>query len=504
MPESVKIEDNDSRVQYIGEWSTDPFAEASGGSRHGAAVLGVMATLSFTGTSIQVYGIIDDSPHDGQPTTRYDVDGETVETYTTPWTDTRAFDVRFFVKSDLSPGDHTIRITNMNGTSPTIFWLDYFVVDASFSQPQPPLSSSSGSPKTTSLSSVASSTQLTLHSFTPSTTTTTSTSRSSTPTDNSALYSNVTVSTVSTTLSPLPSPSASTSNIKSLDASLTGMSTSQYSGAPSSIGSLSAAESGSSHANVIGGAVGGTVAVVLIALILFLVRRHRQKRSEEELHRVSTYETSSFTGTAFTRTGTYTHCCCDHACDHACGHGSVHQRSRPSRSNASYTRAPLLDNTSRSMRSGSVTTTTDRSLSRGRSRRPRRRPQSGATGTSQYSQAFSVDSTPGLPVSHAPPSESYPGAEPSTTDGDDMSTRSTTMPPPSAVTSSGLSTIIRREVAQASWYIPPALQTNAMSLLANVSARRARQPVAIAPVEEVDSGMRLYSGDTLPPRYTAE
>lgn len=49
MPEFVKIQDNDSRVQYIGEWSTDPFAEASGGSRHGAAVLGVMATLSFTG-----------------------------------------------------------------------------------------------------------------------------------------------------------------------------------------------------------------------------------------------------------------------------------------------------------------------------------------------------------------------------------------------------------------------------------------------------------------------
>ena len=66
--------------------------------------------------------------------------------YTAPFTPSgpSVLNVTFFSKLDLSAeGDHEIVITNVNGTSPNIFWLDFFLVYTSPSQ-NPTGSSSSG------------------------------------------------------------------------------------------------------------------------------------------------------------------------------------------------------------------------------------------------------------------------------------------------------------------------------------------------------------------------
>ena len=84
--------------------------------------------------------------------------------------------------------------------------------------------------------------------------------------------------------------------------------------------------------------------------------------------------------------------------------------------------------------------------------------------------------------------------------------------PLSSSTTPGPGTLLRTEVAQAPWYAPPDIQPAAASLLDAVTARPntrdARRRELPAPPEaageELDSGLRLYSDDTLPPRYTAE
>ncbi|KAI0684402.1 hypothetical protein C8Q76DRAFT_804084 [Earliella scabrosa] len=117
---SAKIEDIDPQVVYVGEWFRDNFTSASGGSRHGAALSGVTVTLEFRGTSIQVVGMLDDSPHFGLPVTAYDIDGQHITTVHAPWSDSRQFNYVHFEKTDLSPGDHTLIVTNMNGTTTTV------------------------------------------------------------------------------------------------------------------------------------------------------------------------------------------------------------------------------------------------------------------------------------------------------------------------------------------------------------------------------------------------
>ena len=83
------------------------------------------------GTGIQVVGTLERSDKYGQPTSSYAIDGETVGSYTAPFTPElhTGWNTTFFAKHDLSPGTHEIVVTNVNGTSPNVFWLDYFLVN---------------------------------------------------------------------------------------------------------------------------------------------------------------------------------------------------------------------------------------------------------------------------------------------------------------------------------------------------------------------------------------
>ena len=68
--------------------------------------------------SVDVYGV---------PTTSYSIDGTILANYTAPVIDPGFFqlNVTFFTSPTLTPGKHTLVITNLNGTSPNVYWLDY-------------------------------------------------------------------------------------------------------------------------------------------------------------------------------------------------------------------------------------------------------------------------------------------------------------------------------------------------------------------------------------------
>ena len=67
----------------------------------------------------------------GVPTTQYDVDGSVLGTYTAPVIAPGFFigNQTYFISPNLSPGEHQLTITNLNGTTPNVFWLDYFLVN---------------------------------------------------------------------------------------------------------------------------------------------------------------------------------------------------------------------------------------------------------------------------------------------------------------------------------------------------------------------------------------
>ena len=60
------------------------------------------------------------------------------------------------------------------------------------------------------------------------------------------------------------------------------------------------------------------------------------------------------------------------------------------------------------------------------------------------------------------------------------------------------------EVSRVPWYVPAGLQARAQALLHSISAREGREERSHSPVRDVDSGMRMYNQDILPPAYTAE
>ncbi|PIL25535.1 hypothetical protein GSI_12398 [Ganoderma sinense ZZ0214-1] len=160
MSSPTLIDDSNPAVQYSHNWTWVPnLVPEVDHTRHGVSEAGQTASLAFTGTGIQVFGTLEPSDVAGQPTTQYTIDGTVVANYTAPFTASGAsvLNVTFFSKLDLSAdGDHELVITNMNGTSPNMFWLDFFLVYTSTSQN--PTGSASGVPAVTATPSSTSGT----------------------------------------------------------------------------------------------------------------------------------------------------------------------------------------------------------------------------------------------------------------------------------------------------------------------------------------------------------
>ncbi|EJF62126.1 hypothetical protein DICSQDRAFT_146415 [Dichomitus squalens LYAD-421 SS1] len=142
MTSQFLVVDTEPAVQYPTKWDHMETAgpDWPGHVRQGAGVAGMNAIFSFTGTGIQVVGTLERSDKYGQPTTSYAIDGETVGTYTAPFTPDlhTGWNTTFFSKRDLSPETHEVVVTNTNGTSPNVFWLDYFLVDVDQASPNNP------------------------------------------------------------------------------------------------------------------------------------------------------------------------------------------------------------------------------------------------------------------------------------------------------------------------------------------------------------------------------
>ena len=86
---------------------------------------------SLLGTAVAVYGAVGDVAHNGWPSTSYAVDGVVYETYdfvtASGYSDATQlrYQVPYFTLQDLPAVDHILVITNLNGTAPNTYWLDY-------------------------------------------------------------------------------------------------------------------------------------------------------------------------------------------------------------------------------------------------------------------------------------------------------------------------------------------------------------------------------------------
>ncbi|KAJ8483001.1 hypothetical protein ONZ51_g4998 [Trametes cubensis] len=219
----VYVDDDDYRIQFSDDWGvTRSIQQAYDNTMHAVSSLeGATATFKFTGTAVSVYGAVGDVADYGWPSSSYAIDGQVYEMYDfvtaagfSNVTQLR-YQVPYFTVQDLPASEHTLVITNTNGTSPNTYWLDYIRF-------YPSINSTSGVPTSSGTGALSS-----------------QTSASVTNAQNTS--------------------STSTSTSQNPDPGVNGRSSgSQSNGA------------------VIGGAIGGVVAVSIVAMIaMFLYLRYR-------------------------------------------------------------------------------------------------------------------------------------------------------------------------------------------------------------------------------------
>ena len=90
----------------------------------------------MTGTLVAVVGLVGSADVNGVPTTAYAIDGVLAGNYTpvTPRPGYVLVNKTFFTSPTLDPGVHSLVITNVNGTAPNMFWLDYLLYSPSHAE----------------------------------------------------------------------------------------------------------------------------------------------------------------------------------------------------------------------------------------------------------------------------------------------------------------------------------------------------------------------------------
>ncbi|KAI0638691.1 hypothetical protein C8Q77DRAFT_1154302 [Trametes polyzona] len=127
----VIVDDQEPRIQYSSGWyiaDGSDVALAYNDTLHVTLAQGATASLTFTGTSVAVYGCGGNTNQYGWPSTSFVVDGVSYETRVdkTATPDTQFFNVLMFASPTLPAGEHTIVLTNLNGTAPNTFFFDRF------------------------------------------------------------------------------------------------------------------------------------------------------------------------------------------------------------------------------------------------------------------------------------------------------------------------------------------------------------------------------------------
>ncbi|EIW61138.1 uncharacterized protein TRAVEDRAFT_17947 [Trametes versicolor FP-101664 SS1] len=520
------VDDTNPRVQYQAGWIWDQGVAEVDATRHGAAIAGIVAYLSFTGTGVRVIGTLGDSNTYGQPKTDYWVDGNLVGSYSAPHTAQTTYNVTFFTMENLSSGDHIVRINNTDGTHPNTFWLDYFLIDKqpvatttststtahSPTQPanvQPTTTVNNVRPVTTThtqptvtVNVLATTTSTSSHTATsiqsnsqttPTISSQSSLTNSTTPASSSA--SSITGSSVAA-IQYVTSVSG-TETIVSPVSNATPVGAAQTSAAgPTNSSSSDAASTSQLNVGVIAGAAVAGVAILAILVIVFLCLRRR---------RVSA--TQAKTATPFDPT--------QHPAPRASGATAPAMRYNSANaaavlpvSHASHSEHPPASPSevasesvgdhsefySLSASSGSALLSPQ-----GRSTSPTRAPP---PSTSYHPSATSEKGygTPSLGFS----------TDPSTRPAS-LYTPSTPHPPPSpAFSNASGATLIPPAAAipPGAWHAPPDSHGRAHTLLRSLFSRSGSRTVPSdeLPVasRDVDSGLRLYDDVVLPPPYTQD
>lgn len=86
-------------------------------------------TDAVIGTGIEVWGTVGSYDVYGVPLSTYAIDDGPQVSFSAPLVDpgfVRA-PVQYFQSARLSAAQHTLTITNVNGTAPSLLWIDYFV-----------------------------------------------------------------------------------------------------------------------------------------------------------------------------------------------------------------------------------------------------------------------------------------------------------------------------------------------------------------------------------------
>ncbi|TFK82973.1 hypothetical protein K466DRAFT_590100 [Polyporus arcularius HHB13444] len=526
MSDPQLVDDTTHAVQYAPGWIWDQLVDEVDGTRHGAAKEGLTVSLGFSGTGIAVVGTLGSSDTNGQPRTSYAIDGSVVSTYNAPNTPSGQthYNVTFFSTRNLSPGDHEIVITNLDGTNPNHYWLDYFLIYKSPPANSDPVPSSQPpSPPPSSMTTTSHSFSSTFTSNPPqmpspsSTVTTTSSSSSpslpaSASASNSASASDSTSKSSLTTISGSNTSSASSTLPTSLQDTIDPLpfQVSQTSGSvsvsstansttPLATVEANASQPGKGHTNVgaIAGGVAGGIALILLLAFIFLWRR-RIRRAREDIE-------------PFGSTLPQTHDGFSPLPPRRNGH--------PVKSQEMYFNQMAFASM---------------------------QPPAGSVAGSSYITSLSFPADPALEhaqyagpdlatgAGHDTPNQHFtsPGADPfATTKAQDSTVYESSSPPSSSASSttrlvpsrrqptsplsdaaspvtpagSATSLLLHTEVARTPWYSPPQAQSRAQSLLRASSSRNGRgSSSARSVVQDVDSGLRTYNEAALPPPYTPE
>ncbi|KAG6910372.1 hypothetical protein DXG01_011087 [Tephrocybe rancida] len=137
MPQNTTaIDDSSPQIAYFGQWSPAGVAEEHNHTTHGSWTKGSQATISFRGTSIEVYGTIGREHNNGDPAfspvTTYMIDGNqaSASTFTGTPGSGILFRQLFYQSSTLDNGEHNLVVTLTNSNMNAV-WLDYFQVERS-------------------------------------------------------------------------------------------------------------------------------------------------------------------------------------------------------------------------------------------------------------------------------------------------------------------------------------------------------------------------------------
>lgn len=307
------VDDTSNLIEYSAGWTagfsgsgiSDDVAEYMQ-TKHGASSAGRTAKFSFTGmfwitcfsqfmflcsisnssgitkgTSVAVYGSLGSVDVYGIPVSSYSVDGGNTATYTAPIIQPGGFQthVAFYQSPVLPPGTHELVITNVNGTAPSVLWIDFILYDPSQSTGETGGGATTGGGTSSPSNEPASS---------PSSSPTSS-PQSSAPSSSLSTTANASSKTLPISSgSPSIGLSIGPTSTSSLTPSASGSSTF---GGPVAVGtegaSLLSPTKRTPTGAIVGGVIGGIVVLALLSVLLFLC--YRRRRSQQiNLHEPTT------------------------------------------------------------------------------------------------------------------------------------------------------------------------------------------------------------------------